>query len=514
MSDPRFTFLRSVTVDDEHTLAELIRGTTIRILLSRDATKTFAGQVLTYQLATLTARLFDRVEICGEDTDLCHPRLTLLSGPFLAELRLLLGKLRPLTPMAESSRIVNVVVGEDVQIQGHIFLGATAWGALFSQTDPQSVSDTTNPIGALTAGTLGASEVFKHVFGGKLRGAVNVPGYTLSMLDYGEVGVSEPSLPDRIDVEATLFGSGSIGCGFLLGTLFTPQLHGALTIVDNGCFDTKNPYKYALLDWSTAQQGPYKAVWTQQQVQRYAPDRLTARAFVGTAESYVASLPHDYTIPLALSAVDTPDARLEIQDTLPERILNAGIDGTLAEVSTHGFGEGPCLACLSMQVALEAWNAGPIAARTGLSPARVHQLIQRNEAMTLQDLDAIRARHIVSDEYLSSLDSFLGQPLLSFWNRVAYSEAPVHVGGSSSVLVTTAFVSAFAGILLLAELVKASVAELQKYQVNNSYQQQLLGIPAKNFFRYERDSRGWCLCHSTYRLAIYREKYASRESLI
>lgn len=507
MSDPRFSFLRSVTADDERALGELISGTTIRILLSRNAGKTFAGQVLTYQLATLTARLFDRVEICGEDTDLCHPRMALLSGPFLPELRLLLGKLRPLSPMAESSRIVNVVVGQDVHVQGHIFLGATAWGALFSQIDPQGVSDTTNPIGALASGTLGASEVFKHVFSGKLRGAVNVPSYTLSMLDYREIGESEPALPDCIDVDATLFGSGSIGCGFLLGMFFTPQLHGTLTIVDNGRFDMKNPYKYALLDWSTAQQGSYKAVWAQQQIQMYARNRLTARAFVGTADTYVASLAYDYTLPLALSAVDTHEARLQIQDALPGRILNAGIDGTLAQVSVHGFGEGPCLACLSMQVSLEAWNSGPIAARTGLSPARVHQLIQRNEAMTKQDLDTIRAHNIVSAEHLSSLDSFLGQPLLSFWNRVAYSEAPVQLGGTPSVLVTTAFVSTFAGVLLLAELIKLSVPELQPYQVSNSYQHQLLGIPAGGVFRYERDPRGWCLCHSTYRLSIYRKKY-------
>ncbi len=433
--------------------------------------------------------------------------MTLLSGPFLPELRLLLGKLRPLSPMVGSSQTVNVVVGQDVDVQGQLFLGATAWGGLVSQTDPQSVSNTMNPIGALTAGTLGASEVFKLVFSGKLRGAVNALNYTLSLLDYQEIGESEPALPDCIDVDATLFGSGSIGCGFLLGTIFTPQLHGALTIVDNGRFDTKNPYKYALLDWSTAQLEPYKAAWSQQQIQRYAPDRLTARAFVGTAEAYVASLPHNYTIPLALSAVDTPDARLEIQDTLPQRILNAGIDGTLAQVSTHGFGKGPCLACLSMQVALEAWNAGPIAARTGLSPARVHQLIQRNEAMTQQDLDTIKERHLVPEEYLSSLDSFLGQPLLSFWNRVAYSEAPIQVGGSPSVLVTTAFVSAFAGVLLLAELIKQSVPELQPYRVSNSYQHQLLGIPAGGVFQYTQDARGWCLCHSTYRLAIYHEKY-------
>jgi hypothetical protein len=151
-----------------------------------------------------------------------------------------------------------------------------------------------------------------------------------------------------------------------------------------------------------------------------------------------------------------------------------------------------------MQVALEAWDAGPIAAKTGISLARVHQLIQRNEAMTPQDLDAIRARNVVFAEHLSSLDLFLGQPLLSFWNRVAYSEAAVQVGGSPSVLITTAFVSAFVGVLLLAALIKQSVPDVQPYRADNSYQHQLLGIPVGSGFKYARDPCGWCLCHSTF----------------
>lgn len=509
MSDPRFSFLHSVAAADEHVLRELISGTTIRILVSREVSKTFAGQVLVYQLATLTARLFDRVELHGEEADLCHPCLDLLTGAFLPALRNLLEQLRPLSEPVASSTNVSVAVGQAIDTRAHIFLGATNWGARFSRTEPQSVADTMNPIGALTAGTLGASEIFKFVFSGRLQESVEAPGYTLSMLNSREIAEPEPELPDRIDVNATLFGCGSIGCGFLLGILLTPQLRGELTAVDNGRFDTKNPYKYALLDWSTAQQGLYKAVWAQQQIQAQARSSLNARAFVGTAEAYVASLPQDYNIPLAISAVDTQEARFQIQDTLPRRILNAGIAGTLAQVSVHGFGEGPCLACLGMQTELETWNAKSIAERTGLPPERVHQLIQRNEAMTQQDLDTIKVRNLVSAEHLPSLDTFLGQPLLSFWNRVAYSEAPVQIGQAPPVLVTTAFVSAFAGVLLLAELVKASVPELQHYQVSNSYQQQLLGIPAESVFRYERDSRGWCLCHSAYRLAIYRKKYAA-----
>jgi hypothetical protein len=49
-------------------------------------------------------------------------------------------------------------------------------------------------------------------------------------------------------------------------------------------------------------------VWSQQRIQMFAPDRLTAWAFGGTVDIYVASLTPNYTIPLALSAVDTHEA--------------------------------------------------------------------------------------------------------------------------------------------------------------------------------------------------------------
>jgi hypothetical protein len=127
------------------------------------------------------------------------------------------------------------------------------------------------------------------------------------------------------------------------------------------------------------------------------------------------------------------------------------------------------------------------------------------------DIEAIRAANLLSAEIAASLDTFLGQPLLSLWNRqVAYSDAAVNVNeGGPQPLVSTAFVSAFAGILLLAELYKATDLALAAYTVQNSYQQELLGIPAGNVFRHPRDARGWCLCHSGFRLQVYSEKYSS-----
>lgn len=510
MSDPRFSFLNSVTAGEGGPAVELVRGTSVRIVAGDDATRSYAGQVLLYQLATLLARLFDHVRVEGDEAAPTLPALPGLSGPFLPALRSVLPSLRPIPGGEPVGETVTIVVGHSDEA-GQLFLGATGWSAGFSSVEIQTVEDVPNVIGALAAGALGAAETFKHVFRKHLQGAYSPVGYRLSMLDYGaggHGGEPEPSLPEEIDISATLFGCGSIGCGLLLGVLAVPQLRGELAIVDNGRFDTKNPYKYALLDWATAEREGDKAVWAAELMRSLAGERLAAKGFVASADDYVADLPADYRLPLVLSAVDTVLARMQIQDILPGRIVNAGIFGTVAEVSVHGFGTGPCLACLGLEAEIESWDSKVIADRTGLAPNRVHELIRGNGRMNQEDIAQLRAAGRLAADTLAGLDGYLEQPLMSLWNAgVAYSQAPVQVIGAPAVQVTTAFVSAFAGVLLLAELIKECVTELRPFSVANSYRQNLLGAPAQDVMAYERDARGWCLCHSTFRQQVYREKY-------
>lgn len=511
MIDPRLSFVGSLT-GDVSAVPALIGGTPVRIVAGTDATRSFAGQALIYQLSTLAYRLFDHVELIGDESALSHPNVPYLEGAFLPALRRLLPTLRKLTdPVAPDRQAVTVVVGHDASESGNLYLGASGWTAYFSANDPQPLRGDDNPLGALAAGTLGAAELFKFVFHDLLTGAFAKPSYVLSLLDYGTGGVDqavrEPELPGTIYLDAALFGCGSIGCGLLSGLLLMPQLRGSITTVDNGVFDSKNPYKYSLIDWETGRQGLRKAAWAEAQINGLANGRIAARSFHGTAEEYVASLPVDYKIPLAFSAVDTTEARFQIQDALPRHIVNAGIDGTSAEVSSHGFGQGPCLACLGMQKALESWNVQPIASALNLPPARVRGLIQGNLALEEQDVALIRASAGLPPDLRATLESYLGQPVLSLWNRVAYSETTVQVGAAVPIRVTTAFVSAFAGVLMLAEGIKRSCPELQRYQVSNSYRQELLGVPAGGTFQHARDKQGWCLCHSNFRQAIYRNKY-------
>jgi hypothetical protein len=201
------------------------------------------------------------------------------------------------------------------------------------------------------------------------------------------------------------------------------------------------------------------------------------------------------------------EGRLEVQDTLPHRIVNAGISGTEVEVSVHSFGTGPCLGCLGIESGRESWNAHKIAEDTGLEVSRVLELIQGNLAMEDADVEQLRRAARLPFELQHNLDRWAGQPLLSLYNRVRYSEASAVTASGTEVRVTTAFVSAFAGVLLLAEVLKSVCHDLVRYRVDNSYRQEMLGVPAGGLMRYQRDTSGVCLCHSAFRQMVFREKY-------
>lgn len=508
MTDQRVSFLGAVSSQTRAELLGILNRTEISISVAPETLATTAGQTIVYQLATLTARLFDHVKLIGDEGTVARSTLTMLAGPFLEAVRRTCSELRPYSSETPTSTVLVQVGGGDSG--SALFVGASRWSAFLSMSSPQSIVDSDCPVGPLAAGTLAAAEVFKIALGERVRGALGGREYSLSLRTYGEGETEEPDPEPGLPLDLVLYEAGSIGTGFGHALAFASQFAGPLTIVDNGSFDEKNPYKYSLLDWATATAGVAKAPWLARHLKELTNGRLKATSFVGTAEQYVSSLDVDYRIPLAVSAVDTVEARLEIQDTLPKRIINAGIAGTTVEASVHGFGDGPCLACLSMDTEQESWQATPIAEAVGLDAGRAHDLIRGNLPMEQADIETIKTAGRLPAELAATLETFLDQPLLSLWNRqVAYSDAVVNVNvGSAQPLVSTAFVSAFAGILLLAELYKAVDTTLASHIVDNSYRQDLLGIPANDVFRHARDARGWCLCHSGFRQIVYAEKYS------
>ncbi len=232
MTDPRFSFVGSISPAGEAELQDRLGGTRIHIEVAPSAIRTLPGQILLYQLATLAARLFDRVELHGDDTNVAHRHFPLFNGAFLPALRTLLPMLRKSTVAPDNGRVVQVLVGNGGadSARADIYVGAVDWVALVSTSSPQPVREGTNPCGALAAGALAAGEVFKIVFDGRLPAALRASDINLSVLTYkpvvGESLFQQPALPEQVVGDAALVGCGSVGCAFLQGIIFTPSLTG------------------------------------------------------------------------------------------------------------------------------------------------------------------------------------------------------------------------------------------------------------------------------------------------
>src|SRR5215207_3940692 len=108
MNDPRFSFADGVTSANRSEVKDRLSGTTVRIQVCGTALLTLPGQVLIYHLATISARLFDRVELEGDDHVLVHNRIRLLTGVFLPSLRNLLPTLRPMLTHPANGRVIRV----------------------------------------------------------------------------------------------------------------------------------------------------------------------------------------------------------------------------------------------------------------------------------------------------------------------------------------------------------------------------------------------------------------------
>src|SRR5438552_3542216 len=97
MTDPRVSFASSLAAAGAADVLAILGGTVIRIRIGRHAIETSSGQILIFGLSTLTARLFDRVVVEGDETVQVHPRVVpgLGAGDFIERLRTVITTIRP-----------------------------------------------------------------------------------------------------------------------------------------------------------------------------------------------------------------------------------------------------------------------------------------------------------------------------------------------------------------------------------------------------------------------------------
>jgi hypothetical protein len=515
--DGRVRFVQALelaeSVLSREKLIQRLDETVIALVVGREQATDLATQTTALTAVNLLVRLFRRLVIVVPNNVRIHKELPCVEGRLGAALVTFASRVHPGVEadlaVSPPPGIVTLRVSNYhswAEKNSEVYCSGAGWLAhVGSRPRLLPAAQDSNPIGPLIAACLGVAEVFKIVFGDVLRSVVPADDVIFSALTYrvGELDVgpilSRVRLPNTVQV-----GAGSIGCAFNWGLAHLREIRGKLVVVDHDKLQAHNPDRAILVLDDAASLELEKSSWARDIVQPWVP-HLDIQPFQGTIRQYVDTLPPDYTFPVIISAVDSIESRRDIQDALPEHILNASTGPTKVELSRHEApGDGPCLYCLYLPEILERAPILLAVARTGFNQRTVADFLVGARMLNVENVRGIERRNQLPP---GALGEYIGRPLSDLLqDQRWYSQAPIQLHNAQA-LVTTAFVSALAGFLLLAETVKQADPALAHYRLHRIYEQDLLGVPNEFILPGERDGMGYCLCHDPLRRRLYAEKY-------
>lgn len=224
-------------------------------------------------------------------------------------------------------------------------INANGWIARVSSDTQPLPSDVAqaNPLSALMAASLGATEVFKRIFGvhDEIAPLMCKTEFSLFELTDKPSGLG-PSLPEVISLPDTLLvGAGAIGNGTAL-LMSQLSLKGRIYIIDKQDYGDENLGTCVLINkkWLNKPKAEELGLWLKQ---NSALEVTYKKAFIETVKSELVN--SDLTIDLILNGLDHVDARRAAQDLWPEVIIDGGINEIGAAVVRYQLAN-ENLACL------------------------------------------------------------------------------------------------------------------------------------------------------------------------
>lgn len=470
-----------------------------------------AGYLLAVNLA---ARLYPRIVLAGPAD---------VVGSAEAEIRLV-------NPHADvafgTGELTAATLGYETAAAGPtaVSVAARGWNVYIDSDVDDGHQGDTAPPAALMAATLGVAELFRVVFTGELgdrgRAAPRPAAFNL-------VTLKEPTcdLPLGTDVdvgEFRLIGAGAIGQA-ATHALAVAGVRGRMVAVDPEKIALSNLQRYVLT--TDTDVGMVKVDLLR--------DRLAASALevVPVSSNWHADLVEAQRPTLV--ALDSPEARIGVQSSLPGPIYNAWTQPADVGWSRHEhFGDEACLACLYWPDHAVPSRHEQIAAVFRQHPLRVlaylvHRAIPIGLPLPPGGIPAIPgfepppdaarwlATPLVEDIAaaagieVSELASWRDRPLADVYQDGICGGALLHLNVGEAprdVLVPLAHQSAFAGVMLATSLLVAQVPELRAARaaaIEGRFD--VLAGPPQVLARPRARTPG-CLCGDAVFLAVYRDK--------
>lgn len=395
-----------------------------------------------------------------------------------------------------------------------IYVGSDNWLAKVSLKVPVGSGATSNPFGAGAAACLATANLFRIVFAGQLDAAC-MPDeeLTLSLLSMNRKDKLRGRAYRGADVgQMFLVGAGAIGNG-VLWSLGRAGVTGELNVIDPQDLDLGNPQRYAM----TVRKDVGSAKVELASAWLAGAKGLTVKPQKKAWDDFARG--SDWMFTRVLVALDTAEARIAVQASLPKWIVNAWTRESAIGISRHPtLNDGGCLACQYLPEG-KAPSLDVLVASTFGFATEPQAPIPHPELMEIrQRLD----RNVPCDraflERVATKKNVAIECLLPFENRTLrelYTEGVC--GGQILGIVVSAqetlaevpmaFQSALTGILLAAELV-IDVQSLRAKPVLDETRINLMK-PLNTYFSSTsgKDLAGRCLCQDSDFQARYAEKY-------
>jgi hypothetical protein len=352
------------------------------------------------------------------------------------------------------------------------------------------------PIGALAAGCWAVGQLLVHVLASLGMPGHVTQGFRWNLLDYqaSEQSMTAPSDEAPLNLPPfTAAGCGSVGSSIVYGALLIGAAGGPVDLVDPDSFSERNQLRYPILDASL--DGIAKSDWL---AQRCRGAGIDARSFDTDVKRYTNSFAQPPGIDLLIVSTDTLAGRRDATDVLAETTVNLGVAGLKLHASRHAFGTEGCAYCQYVDVAPPLSGAQVIAQLVGLSVERVVAIECGDGRLSEDDAAAIAASEKFAD------DPPAAGSRLADLRRRAYAQASIPTA-DGDLLVSAPHVSAMAGLLGLAEALKASTPALAPFRLAGRVDLDMSGEPLGFVALAPRDKSGRCLCHHGFRRAAWHE---------
>ncbi len=490
---------------DSTVLEGMLESERIGICFDKNAVKTEEGRTSLDLVIRLLSRLYPNIVLSAADG---------AAKQYLNGLRVQAKRINPKISVTTNLKRATraLVFGESPPAQGlgcaksTWYVGSDNWTARLSMSRPVRSRDTSNPFGAGAAVCLACANLFRSIFAGQLHsGAVDkeleFSVYTLAAPK--RVG-ADPLLRSIHIKDVHLVGAGAVGNGFLWA-INRVDCTGTLHVIDPETLEGSNLQRYAMA--YATDEGATKSLLAKQWLAVGKSSRMAVLPHNLPWASYIEQV-SGRNPDTVVSAVDSAQARIQIQASLPRRIFNGWTQAGEAGISRHNFlGDASCLACLYMPSG-DVLNRDQLVLKgLRLPDDQLKPVRQRLQQGTPTDRAFLELIATHSKVPLAALLPYEGRPINDLYVEAICGGAVMafgSAGADSQAEVPMAFQSALAGILLAAELVVKRDPALNITQLDL-----IRPFPDTPSHPSKKSARSICFCKDEDFNAQYRAKYGA-----